>query len=185
MKLTHLQYNQIRKIINNKNYKLENIKYPYFVETGTYQGETVMEMYSLFKKIYTVEVSELIYRKTRKKLSYLNNVEFILGDSATLLDKVISEIPDNTVFWLDGHWSGGITSKGIYEVPIIKECKHIDKHYKSSHGIIIIDDFRLFGTTKYEDWGNISTTNIYECFKTLNITNNFIVDDRLIITIEK
>jgi hypothetical protein len=85
---------------------------------------------------------------------------------------------------LDGHWSSGDTAKGEKDCPLIEECKSIDLLYKSNKGIILIDDYRLFGTNIDQDWSSITTENILKCFNNFNIIQNFVYDDVLILLID-
>jgi hypothetical protein len=47
------------------------------------------------------------------------------------------------LFWLDGHYSGGITAKGPLDTPIVKELDSILNHSVTGH-VILIDDARCF-----------------------------------------
>ena len=47
------------------------------------------------------------------------------------------------LFWLDGHYSAGITAKGEKETPIWEELEHICDHPIKNH-VILIDDASLF-----------------------------------------
>ncbi len=118
------------------------------VETGTYLGDMVKAQATEFKKVITIEVSETIYKRTTADLSYLKNVQFILGDSGVVLQRVTKELDEPALFWLDGHYSGGITSKGELNTPIYKELDSIfDSKFEHS---ILIDDARDFkGTDDY------------------------------------
>lgn len=74
------------------------------VETGTYLGAMVKAQSKSFKKIYTVEISEELYPKTKQELKYLKNVDFILGDSGEVLQALAKKITEPALFWLDGHY---------------------------------------------------------------------------------
>jgi hypothetical protein len=48
------------------------------------------------------------------------------------------------LFWLDGHYSGGVTARGESDTPIYAELVHV---LGSSHkNVIVIDDARCFGS---------------------------------------
>jgi hypothetical protein len=118
------------------------------VETGTYLGAMVKAQAKFFTKIYTIEVSKEIYIKTKEELKLLSNVDFILGDSGEVLQELVTKIKEPALFWLDGHYSGGITSKGILNTPIYKELDSIlNTPYQH---VILIDDAQDFkGTDDY------------------------------------
>ena len=52
------------------------------------------------------------------------------------------------VFWLDAHYSGGVTAKGSTECPLEHELQIIAEHACTGH-IILIDDVRLMGSGDY------------------------------------
>src|ERR1035438_2850030 len=133
--------------------------YKYFIETGTYQGETVNNMIPYFDEIYSIELNEPFFNNVKKIFASNDKIKLHLGDSSKVLPDVIKSINGNAIFFLDGHWSGGSTSKGEKDVPLLEELDTIinDFKYKS---IIIIDDYRLFGTKQNEDWTDITINNI-------------------------
>jgi hypothetical protein len=83
---------------------------------------------------------------------------------------------------LDGHWSGGDTAKGDKDCPLIEELVTIvgDFKYKA---LIIIDDYRLFGTKGNEDWSDITDDNIKNVIqgRVISMTSN---NDRLVISLK-
>lgn len=58
---------------------------------------------------------------------------------------MIRQINQPALFWLDGHYSAGVTAKGEKHTPIYEELEHILGTQERKH-VIIIDDARLFGT---------------------------------------
>ena len=115
------------------------------VETGTYLGDMVEAMKADFDRIYSIELSKDLYEKAVKKFADVKNVELIHGDSGTELGNVIKRINQSALFWLDGHYSAGVTAKGKKNTPIYEELEHILGTQDRKH-VIIIDDARLFGT---------------------------------------
>jgi len=180
MDLTKSQLKNILNIIDT-----QSSNYRYFVETGTFGGRTIKNLHNIFKKLYTIEISETLYKKTKNKLNHLNNINFILGDSSIKIKEVLNNIEDKCIFWLDGHWSGGITGKGECDVPLIDECKSIDELYKFNECVIIIDDYRLFNTNKNENWLGITKENIESCFVKHKIKKSVVINDRLVLSIIK
>jgi hypothetical protein len=162
--------------------------YAIFLETGTLIGETTLNMQPYFECVYTIELSEKYYKdfdalKTEKKCENIFNY---LGDSSIVIPKIIESLEkkDRVIFWLDGHWSSGDTARGEKDCPLMEECKSIDLLYKSNKGIILIDDYRLFGTNIEQDWSSITTENILNCFNNFKIIQNLVYDDVLILLIE-
>lgn len=128
----------MRKYLQNDNISDE---YPVFVETGTYKGETILSLENYFHELHTIEIKRELFEMTRRKSKKIN---FHLGDSSIVLSKICKDIKSNTIFFLDGHWSCGITGKGEKDIPLYEELNSILTFFKNKC-IIIIDDCRLFG----------------------------------------
>ena len=118
-----------------------------FVESGTFLGIMINSMKGQFKKLYSIELSEILYKNAIKKFENDKNVNIVFGDSGSMLPQVIKDINEPILFWLDGHYSGDITAKGILETPIIKELKTVLEHPVKNH-VIVVDDARLFNGTR-------------------------------------
>lgn len=122
---------------------------PVLVETGTFEGDMVKACLGSFKKIFSIELDEVFYRKAVKKFSSFPHVKIVQGDSGEKLAELLKEIKVPCVFWLDGHYSAGPTAKGSLETPIAMEIEHIFNHDIQDH-VILIDDARCFdGTNDY------------------------------------
>jgi hypothetical protein len=166
-------------------------KYTCFIETGTYQGETIFAMEKFFEKLYTIEFSEKYYNNTKNKYSG-NKINFILGDSSIIFESLLSNITDKCIFFLDGHWMGSDTGHSPKDCPLEEEITHIDNLCQND-AIIIIDDFRLFGLDKSsgklgEDWSKINKENLLNILKpriskVYHLDSACAKDDRLIIHI--
>lgn len=115
---------------------------PVLIETGTYFGDTVYAMRKRFRRIISIELDEALYRRAKTRFKNFAHVAILHGDSAELLPTILREEKARCLFWLDGHYSGGLTAKGQYETPVLEELKHI-KSAGDDH-IILIDDARLF-----------------------------------------
>lgn len=127
-----------------------------FIETGTFLGEMVEVMKNSFREVYSVELNEKLYKKARERFEKNNNVSIIHGDSGTVLSSLLKGTTEPILFWLDGHYSGGVTSKGNFNTPIKNEIESIFKHPNKNH-VILIDDARLFnGTNDYPTYKEMS-----------------------------
>lgn len=115
------------------------------VETGTYKGDMVYAVQPYFEKIYSIELGMDLYNKALERLSMFKNVQLIHGDSGNLLPKIIKNINQPCLFWLDAHYSSGkSTSKANLNTPIIGELMHILTHPIAEEHVILIDDARDF-----------------------------------------
>ncbi len=117
-----------------------------FIETGTYLGDMIFAQLKNFKKLYSIELSEELYEKAKKRFLAYPHVKILQGDSGVVLKDVLAEIDTTCMFWLDGHYSGvfnGVqTVKGDKDSPILEELSIIfDSGYNHA---VLIDDARLF-----------------------------------------
>jgi 16S rRNA G966 N2-methylase RsmD len=119
----------------------KSMKLEIFIEGGTYKGETTREMSKKFRKVYTIEKSNVMFDIAKDNLKNLDNVTMLNGDTREHLDSIMKS-NDNLLFWLDAHWSGGETYGKEDECPLIEELEIIFKYDKNC--IILIDDARLF-----------------------------------------
>jgi len=115
------------------------------VESGTYQGEMVEAMKAIFIKIYSIELNEQLFDDAKKRFKSAKHIELIHGDSGKELKNVMKKINEPALFWLDGHYSGGVTARGGKDTPIYEEL-HCILNAKNLGHVIIIDDAREFGT---------------------------------------
>lgn len=172
------------------NYAPDIRKYNIFVETGTFQGRAILNMYDYFDKLFTVELAPAYFDffDSKKKSMGLKKVENYLGKSQDILVSDILfqiGINDYPVFWLDGHWAGGDTARCEVDVPLLMECSAIDLNLKSKRAIVVVDDCRLFGTNdQFPEWDTISKEKILERFVNFKVTNPQIINDRLFFKIE-
>ena len=114
------------------------------VETGTYYGEMVEAMKETFKRIYSIELSKELYEKAKEKFKGEKHIELIWGDSGAEVEKITDKLDQPTLFWLDAHYSAGVTARGKKDTPIYEELNHI-LNAKNSRHVIVIDDARNFG----------------------------------------
>jgi hypothetical protein len=119
------------------------------VETGTYLGDMVAAQLSAFSRIYSIELDPHLAEAARARFAPFPHVTILQGDSAKMLPLVLREIDRPCLFWLDGHYSEGITARGDRVTPIVQELEAVLAHPVRGH-VLLIDDARLFdGTDDY------------------------------------
>lgn len=116
-----------------------------FVETGTYQGDTVETMRSRFARVVSIELDQELHERAMRRFGDVTNVELIQGNSGEELAKVLQSIDEPALFWLDGHYSGDGTAWSEEHTPILREIAHVLDHDCAGH-VMVVDDARLFGT---------------------------------------
>jgi hypothetical protein len=111
------------------------------VETGTYGGGTARLLGALFEQVVTIELDVELQRSAAEALADAQNVESLLGDSRNVLPRVMDPtVP--TLYFLDGHWSGGPTAGHADECPVLGELKVVAGGHADD--CVIVDDARLF-----------------------------------------
>ena len=113
------------------------------IETGTYLGDMVHAMKKYFSKIISFELDQKLAAQAQERFADNDHIQIIQGDSGKLLGDYLATINEPCLFWLDGHYSGGITAKGSLETPIKNELNAILSHRVPGH-VILIDDARCF-----------------------------------------
>lgn len=134
------------------------VKDYYFIETGTFGGSTAVWASTVFNKVYTVELSEDIYKKTSTKYRNKKNISFNQGNSVDFLDKMVKTIDKPSVYWIDSHYSQCGTAGGGQPHTLLKEIDILNK--SKYDDFLFIDDFRLIAFPFCEDdniyWPNLT-----------------------------
>lgn len=139
--------------------------YPVFIETGTFMGETSLNMSKVFAEVVTIEALQSLYDKA-KEMFRDTNVISLYGDSSIVLREVLEKLKTSAVFWLDGHYSGPDTFRGNKEFPIIEECVAIDTLFQGEESLVLIDDMRLL-----DNMEGLRKENLITCFKNKTVVD--------------
>lgn len=113
------------------------------IETGTYLGAMVNAMKNHFKCIISIELDPTLAELACRRFSGRNHVTILQGDSSEVLPQVLVDNDAPSLFWLDGHFSGGITARGNLQTPVMEELSIILDQSRPRH-VILIDDARHF-----------------------------------------
>lgn len=116
------------------------------VETGTCSGATVDILRFQFRRIVSIELSHDLAEKAKWFFAPEPRIRIIEGDSGKVLGQVVAELEEPALFWLDGHYSAGVTAMGEDATPILRELAWILKPGQQPRHVILIDDARCFGT---------------------------------------
>lgn len=146
------------------------------IETGTYTGAMVFAMQDQFDKIYTIELDESLSRAAQRGFAKFEHIEAIQGDSGEVLPQIMAHITEPCLFWLDGHYSGEGTAKGLSDTPILRELGCILNHPVNRH-VILIDDAHCFiGENDYptiEELQRIALSNKPDCH--FEVSDNIVI----------
>ncbi|HEY3083369.1 MAG TPA: class I SAM-dependent methyltransferase [Chloroflexota bacterium] len=124
------------------------------VETGTYMGDMVAAMLDQFDRIYSIELSEELHERAKARFADEPRVTILQGDSAQVLPELLKSLDAPCLFWLDGHYSSGVTALGDKETPVEQELRTILMHPVRGHVVLIDDAPQFIGQG---DWPAIST----------------------------
>ncbi|NQT02448.1 MAG: hypothetical protein HQ580_10515 [Planctomycetes bacterium] len=146
-----------------------------FIETGTYLGDMILSVKDHFEKIVSIELGDKLYKEAMHKFINYKHISVYHGDSSTVLPEILKKIYEPCLFWLDAHYSEGITVKGKLETPILQELDCILKHKIAGH-VILIDDARAFvGKNDYptlKQLRDFVENRLTNCF--FDVTNDII-----------
>jgi hypothetical protein len=115
-----------------------------FVETGTFEGEAVASVISLFEEIHTVDLSEELTAKAKSRFHSNQSVHVYSGESAKVLASLRPQLQNKSVlYWLDAHWCAADATAGEHsQCPLLDELEAITE--LNSKSVVLIDDARLF-----------------------------------------
>ena len=111
------------------------------VETGTFRGHTARRLATVFPDVVTIELSEELHRAAAPALRDVPGVRALQGHSAERLGE-LGDPALPTLYYLDGHWSGGVTEGVGDECPVLAELAAMGAG--APDDCIIVDDARLF-----------------------------------------
>ena len=136
----------VRKVPDTLILSIKKIKeFDTFIETGSFLGETSYWAEKYFKNVISFEASEKYF----KNLTSSEKIKFICGDSSKELSNFLV---DNSIIYLDAHYSGGITHKSY---PLLSELTQIND--SQLHNLVIIVDDARFCLSKWngESYGYV------------------------------
>ncbi|HXC36380.1 MAG TPA: hypothetical protein VNV43_10930 [Candidatus Acidoferrales bacterium] len=114
------------------------------VETGTFRGEMLDRQLNNFRRLISIELNEELYQAARRRFEAYPQVQLLQGDSGVKLADAVKDLSEPALFWLDAHYSFGITAGRNTEAPIFKELSCLTGR-RQGRDVILIDDARLFG----------------------------------------
>ena len=133
------------------------IKNAAWIETGTYLGTTTKYLSNLFPHVYSIEPEPMLYASACKRFEG-KNVTLFNEVSENVFPSLLPKLTGNINFWLDGHYSAGITFKGVKDCPVKDELSAIENNFSNFDKLsILIDDVRCFlpSNVDYSDYPSI------------------------------
>lgn len=138
-----------------------------WIETGTYLGETTTQLSKNCILVISIEPEKSLFKNAEHKFRNTKNIVLLNGTSESKLREAINMAKMKKLFdvsfWLDGHFSEGLTYLGESECPVLFELTVIADEFKGNFPItILIDDIRNFSPTNQIIRGYPSLTYLVE-----------------------
>jgi len=106
-------------------------------------GDTAHLMAKRTLNVLTIEVDHVLAKAAEDRFRKFENVQVFKGDSSNLLDGITKEIKGSTLFWLDGHYSMGVTSRGLNSSPLSNELQILKQNLDwNLPQVVAIDDIQ-------------------------------------------
>ena len=138
-----------------------HLPFEVFVETGTYEGESIERIRPYFKKFYSVELSEYYADFAKNRFAKDPMVRIVCGNAPEEIGRLQPAIMGKSVlYWLDSHWCDAQAAEGkTSQCTLLGELRSIDRLSRDS--VVLIDDARLFLSPPgkphdYTQWPNLS-----------------------------
>jgi len=130
-----------------------------WVETGTFLGETTELLAKESKLVFTIEPEPNLFEKAKLRFIGQPHIQVINGLSENIFPTLLPTLRGGINFWLDGHYSGGITHQGPTDCPVREELSSIEKNLSLYDKVtVLIDDVRCFNPSipEYADYPDIN-----------------------------
>jgi hypothetical protein len=146
-----------------------------FIESGTYQGDTVKTAIEFgFKNIHSIEIFDTLYNNCVDMFKDDSQVKIWKGDSPDILrEHIIPNLTEPSTFWLDAHRSFKLETPGSDKYgpcPLLHELAAIAESPIKDH-VIFADDVRLFDT---DSWDFLKKSDFIDAL--LKINPNYVID---------
>ena len=146
------------QFVKEKIFEKYGIKDAFWVETGTYMGTTTLFLSQKFPHVYSIEPGKELYQRAAHIFKG-QNVTLFNDVSERVLPTLLPKLSGDCNFWLDGHYSAGVTFKGKKDCPVEDELNAIESNLRNFKKLaILIDDVRCFlpsSNSKLSDYPSI------------------------------
>ena len=112
------------------------------IETGTYRGDSTDVLAGFFPEVISIERDVDLAKSAAKRFVGKENIRVLEGSSLDLLNVIMPDRERPTLFWLDAHYSGGVTAGNNDPCPLIDEIILISRRRTADNTVVLIDDAR-------------------------------------------
>jgi hypothetical protein len=109
---------------------------PVLVETGTNYAHMIYVQRNHFREIYSIELDAHKAESARRKFAGNPEIHVLEGDSGVVLPKLLPDLKDRCLFWLDGH-------DFDISTPVKLELDALFRDSAQEH-VVLIDDANWF-----------------------------------------
>jgi len=122
-----------------------------WIETGTFMGDTTALLARRARMVHSIEPEPKLCARAKTRFASTPNVEIHGGISEEVLPGILARLEGDVCFWLDGHYSAGVTFKGPKDTPIAEELAAIEAAApRLGRIVVLVDDIRCFDPAKPE-----------------------------------
>lgn len=116
-----------------------------FVESGTHLGDTVAFFVPHARRIFSVEIEPGLYAAAAERFADAPHVTLIQGNAVEWVPRIVDQLREGALVWLDGHYSGPGTGRGETNEPVAQILRRMGQLDFAVPLTIVVDDLRLFG----------------------------------------
>ena len=144
------------QFIKQKIFLKHGIPNAQWIETGTYMGTTTEFLAGHFPLIHSIEPGEDLFNNAVNRFEGKKNINLYNDVSENVLPKLLPELSGEINFWLDGHYSEGVTFQGEKDFPVEDELAAIKSNLPNfTKVVILIDDVRCFLSASQYDYPSL------------------------------
>ncbi len=107
-------------------------------------GEMVAACREMFNCIISIELDHNLAQRARRRFARYSHILIVHGDSSKSLARIVAELDGPALFWLDAHYCGGMSTRGVLDPPILRELDVILSR-RVTGDVVLIDDAYDFG----------------------------------------
>ncbi|MGH9716105.1 MAG: hypothetical protein ACRD4R_05160 [Candidatus Acidiferrales bacterium] len=111
------------------------------IETGTYYGEMIAAVKSVFDRVYSIEFDPELAQRATRRFASDSRVRILEGDSQKVLPKLLKSLSEAALFWLDaGYWGWSDLARDPERLSV--EVEAALSHPVKAH-VVLMDDARM------------------------------------------
>jgi len=114
-----------------------------FVESGTYLGGTVAFMRKYCGQLYSVEYQPHLAKAAQRRFFGNPAIHIFHGNGSHWIPRIVAEVHEPALFWLDGHFAAGTAQPGEIACPTLAEISAALADPRYPH-VLLIDDANEF-----------------------------------------